>query len=132
MTMTLDEIRKALEDSDDLVEAIRTDDVIMLAQSEGERLILVKHDALAAAIETIDELEESFELYDGAMRRGTKMWQDATGNTRIHPDGAKLISWLMEKLEGYETIIARIADSGSRCGPGNDRCSPSGFCTNHQ
>ncbi len=52
----------------------------------------------------LEEWDESFELYDGAMRRGTKIYQEATGRTRIWPDGAQLIAWLMERLEGWETI----------------------------
>ncbi len=73
----------------------------------------------ADALQTeVDDWEASFELYDNACRRGIKMWQDDPDNpSEIWPDGAKLIVWLMAKLDiksdSYEAIsdtIARIGD----------------------
>ena len=50
----------------------------------------------------IEEWEASFNLYDDACRRGTKLWQEASGYTevpRVWPDGAKLVAWLLERLD---------------------------------
>ena len=57
MGMNLTELRKALSDSDDLVEACRKDQVIILTKEEGERIIVVKHDALAAALEILETID---------------------------------------------------------------------------
>ena len=50
----------------------------------------------------IEDWEQSFNLYDDAMRRGTKLWQEASGYTeapRVWPDGAKLMAWILTKLD---------------------------------
>ncbi len=52
----------------------------------------------------VEEWRESFELYDDAMRRGTRMWQQANDSPHIWPDGAKLIEWLMTQLERFKSI----------------------------
>lgn len=50
----------------------------------------------------IEDWEASFNLYDDACRRGTKLWQEETGNDkvpRIWPDGAKMVAWLISMLD---------------------------------
>jgi len=50
----------------------------------------------------VRDYDASFELYDNAMRRATKMWQEESGNKevpRIWPDGAKLVAWLISKMD---------------------------------
>ena len=53
--------------------------------------------------------QQSFDLYDKAMRRGTKIWQEATGNTHVWPDAAALTAWLLERLYPSRHVV--IEDS---------------------
>lgn len=101
-----DEARKWLEETDNTVKLVDEDmqkfrkSIGKLAHSYGKARAIIR-----ALLDELEEWEESFELYDNAMRRGTKMWQNASGNPyKVWPDGAVLIAWLMERLEEYETI----------------------------
>lgn len=44
------------------------------------------------------EWEQSFALYDSAVRRGTELWRAETGRTDVLPDTAKLVAWLIGQL----------------------------------
>ena len=52
------------------------------------------------------ELEQSFDLYHDAMRRGTKLWQEATGRVETLPDTAKLVAWLLDLVHCAEETEA--------------------------
>ena len=49
--------------------------------------------------EELEEYETSFRLYDDAIRRGTKLWQEKTGRTETLPDTAALVEWLLTELK---------------------------------
>ena len=51
------------------------------------------------------ELDSLFDRIWAADMRGIKLWQAATGRTRTWPDGAKLICWLMERIDAAEKVI---------------------------
>lgn len=56
---------------------------------------------------------QSFELYDSAMRRGTKLWQGVTEHEHW-PDAAKLTAWMVERielLEKHREIQERLIDA---------------------
>lgn len=61
-----------------------------------------------------EEWEASFKLYNNAMRRGTKIWQDATRRTRIWPDAAQLVAWLIQRCDQLEKITKEYAEALSR------------------
>ena len=77
--------------------------------------MIEKADALEAEVA---EYDQSFKLYDNAMRRGTKLWQEAHPERYgIWPDGADLIAWLMERLDAglgreYAEASGRTAAQG--------------------
>lgn len=69
-------------------------------QLESRILDIAKREA-ALELE-IEDWEASFNLYDNAMRRATKMWQEASGHDevpRVWPDGAKLMAWMLDKMD---------------------------------
>ena len=50
------------------------------------------------------EWQKSFDLYHDAIRRGTKLWQGATGLTQVLPDTAKLVAWLLDLVYKAELV----------------------------
>ncbi len=65
----------------------------------------------------IEDWEQSFNLYDDACRRGTKLWQEEGGYLevpQVWPDTANLVAWLIAKLD---TGAAReYAEASGRTG----------------
>lgn len=57
-----------------------------------------------------EEWEASFKLYYDAMRRGTKMWQDATGKVRIWPDAAELVAWILHQFDHLVEDLAEYKE----------------------
>ena len=81
-----------------------TAEVIAILRNQDAILGAPLVERLAA---TLAEWEQSFDLYDAAMRRGTKMWQDATGDRHTFPDTAKLVAWLLAQLADAKDLIDR-------------------------
>jgi hypothetical protein len=72
-------------------------------------------DEVAVLEARIKEYDASFQLYDGAMRRGTKMWQVAhPESAHTWPDAARLAAWLMEGIETLKKAIEEALDLDSR------------------
>jgi hypothetical protein len=65
--------------------------------------------ALADAIEALDEYDKSFEIYDKAIRRGTRYWQRITRG-RGWPDTAKLITWMISTLGSLMPVIDALQE----------------------
>ncbi len=76
--MNLEEIKQACRDSDDLVEACRKDSVLIITKEEGERIIVVKHDALVAALGIIETIDP------GALRMAANELPDTSEPRRAH------------------------------------------------
>ena len=88
-----------------------------VAMSENQRL--TKHvEDYEEEVETLkrenDEWEESFKLYDAALRRGTKIWKDAHPEVDYYPDTAKMMAWFVDKNALLEAKLAAIECAG--CG----------------
>ena len=52
------------------------------------------------------EWQQSFDLYDDAIRRGTALWREATGRRDVLPDTAKLVAWLLGERDRTEQQLA--------------------------
>lgn len=46
------------------------------------------------------EWRQSFDLYNSAVQRGVKLWQErhSEGTPEVWPDGAQMVAWLIEQL----------------------------------
>ena len=69
----------------------------------------IKDDIMTSAPETdaekLFELESLFDLCHNADMRAIKMWQKATGRSRVWPDQTRLVVWLLDKLDEAEASI---------------------------
>lgn len=65
---------------------------------------------LADAEAELKRLRASFELRHRADMRAIKRWQKATGRTKIWPDHADLLVWLMEKNRRLEDALKTICE----------------------
>lgn len=74
------------------------------AEAERERL----HEINTRLIAEVAEYTHSFQLFDSAMRRATKLWQEATGQEEVWPDGAKLAAFLIGRVKAAEARIAEL------------------------
>ena len=63
---------------------------------------------IVAEHKTLDEFKASFDLYDNAIRRGTAMWRKATGRDDVLPDTAKLVAWLLARIEALEENTIKV------------------------
>ena len=105
-------------------EFIRLEKNLSFCREERNLFVKVINDAIRICTigdETIAELktkneewEASFKLYDDAMRRGIKIWQDATKRTRIWPDAAQLTAWLIQRCDQLEKITKEYAEALQR------------------
>lgn len=62
--------------------------------AQDRNALLAENATLAAEV---TEWKQSFELYDGAIRRGTALWREATGRNDVLPDVGMLVWWLLTK-----------------------------------
>jgi hypothetical protein len=95
MTPTIEEMRKMVQESSGETELgapfCHECDTI---NGHDKRCVI---GALASALEQLEEMEASFNLYDSAIRRGTEKWFDAHPmKHRVWPDAGDLIGWLLQ------------------------------------
>ena len=101
-----------------LIEFIRLEKKLSWCYEERDHFVRVINEAIRTCNEgdeTIAELETkneeweaSFKLYDDAMRRGTKIWQEATGKEGIWPDAALLVTWLLHQGDHLVKDLAEL------------------------
>lgn len=72
-----------------------------------------KNDIPAWAVKILEKLkdqvadfEASFKLYYDAIRRGTKKWHEDGNPREIDPDTAKLVAWMVDRIDKLEDVVA--------------------------
>lgn len=84
-------------------------------ESSGTEGFLKLAQLLRRAANVIDHLEQevadyegSFTLYHEAMKRGERMWHEATGAVDIGPDSAQLMAWVLGEWDRAKQEIQRL------------------------
>ncbi|HLE35667.1 MAG TPA: hypothetical protein VI699_00820 [Candidatus Acidoferrales bacterium] len=76
------------------------------------RQVIQERSDAAALREQVAEFEASFKLYDGAMKRATKMWHGAGGEKLTWPSADKMMVWLLERIRLLEKCLFETVDEG--------------------
>lgn len=61
------------------------------------------------------DLQARNDLFAKCLRRANKLWKEAHPESRMWPDGAKNIVWLLEQLETYRAAFTQTMDA-LKCG----------------
>src|SRR3990172_998305 len=102
-------LEEALEKERSDAEVLRKD----LADSTAQ--LVLDDETIQTLREQIAEFEMSFNLYDGAMKRATKMWHAAGGEKLTWPRADKMMVWLLERIRLLEQACARFLAAFSDC-----------------
>ena len=67
-------------------------------------------DTMRNAATALEDWEQSFDLYNGAIRRGTKLWHDRGGDPDVWPDTGKLVAWILDLVAKAEKANNLLGD----------------------
>jgi hypothetical protein len=69
-------------------------------------------DDLKKANREAADLRARNDLFGRCLRRANKMWMEEHPGSRMWPDGADNIVWLLERLEAYQKTFGNLPPSG--------------------